>query len=54
MLSEMILSTEWHFFVTSHGKGLYDGLGDTIKRLAAKTSLQNINDPINNPAKFFI
>ena len=31
---------EWHFFATSHGKGPCDGLGGTIKRLAARASLQ--------------
>jgi hypothetical protein len=31
---------EWHFFVTSHGKNACDGVGGTLKRLAAKASLQ--------------
>ncbi|SMN01563.1 hypothetical protein SPONN_2634 [uncultured Candidatus Thioglobus sp.] len=31
---------EWHFSATSHGKGACDGLGGTVKRLAARTSLQ--------------
>ena len=31
---------EWHFSATSHGKGPCDGLGGTVKRLAAKASLQ--------------
>ena len=31
---------EWHFFATSHGKGPCDGVGGTIKRLAAYASLQ--------------
>lgn len=31
---------EWHFFATSHGKGPCDGIGGTIKRLAALASLQ--------------
>lgn len=30
----------WNFFAASHGKGQYDGLGGTIKRLSSKTSLQ--------------
>jgi hypothetical protein len=34
------IDAEWHFFATSHGKGPCDGLGGTIKRLAAKASLQ--------------
>jgi hypothetical protein len=31
---------EWHFFVTSHGKSDCDGVGGTLKRLAAKANLQ--------------
>ena len=34
------IDAEWHFFATSHGKGPCDGLGGTVKRLAAKASLQ--------------
>ena len=34
------VSAEWHFSATSHGKGACDGLGGTVKRLAARTSLQ--------------
>ena len=30
----------WHFFATSHGKGPCDGLGGTVKWLAAKANLQ--------------
>jgi hypothetical protein len=48
------ISAEWHFFATSHGKGPCDGLGGTIKRLAAKSSLQNVNNPINSAEKFFL
>lgn len=44
---------EWHFFATSHGKGPCDGLGGTIKRLAARASLMNINNPINTAVKFY-
>ncbi|MCP3667236.1 MAG: hypothetical protein GY696_32870, partial [Gammaproteobacteria bacterium] len=32
---------EWHFFATSHGKNACDGLGGTVKRLAARKSLQS-------------
>jgi len=31
---------EWHFYATAHGKGVCDGLVGTVKRLAAKASLQ--------------
>ena len=34
------VEAEWHFSATSHGKGACDGLGGTVKRLAARTSLQ--------------
>lgn len=34
------IEAEWHFFATAHGKGPSDGLGGTVKRLAAKASLQ--------------
>lgn len=47
------VKAEWHFFATSHGKGPCDGLGGTIKRLAARASLTNINYPINTPHIFF-
>ncbi len=31
---------EWHLSATSHGKGPCDGVGGTVKRLAARASLQ--------------
>ena len=34
------IPAEWHFFTTSHGKSACDGVGGTVKRLAAKASLQ--------------
>jgi hypothetical protein len=34
------IEAEWNFFTTSHGKGPSDGIGGTVKRLAAKASLQ--------------
>lgn len=36
------LDAGWHFFATSHGKSVVDGIGGTIKRLVAKASLQMI------------
>ena len=45
---------EWHFFATLHGKNACDGVGGTIKRLAARASLQNsITDQILNPIHWF-
>ena len=32
------------FRATSHGKGACDGLGGTVKRLAARASLQRLYD----------
>ncbi len=33
------IDAEWNFFSTSHGKGPCDGVGGTVKRLAAMASL---------------
>ncbi|GBN70056.1 hypothetical protein AVEN_138700-1 [Araneus ventricosus] len=43
--SDFKLKSEWHFFATSHGKSSCDGIGGTVKRLAARTSLHR---PYNN------
>ena len=34
------LTTTWSFFATSHGKSPCDGIGGTVKRKIARTSLQ--------------
>lgn len=48
------ISAEWHFFATSHGKGPCDGVGGTVKRLAARASLQRpYSDHITTPAELF-
>jgi hypothetical protein len=48
------IKAEWNFFTTSHGKGPCDGLGGTVKRLAARASLQRPYDKqILTPAAFF-
>lgn len=47
------MSAEWHFFPTSHGKGPCDGLGGTLKRLAARASLQRVHSPIQTPLELF-
>jgi hypothetical protein len=41
-MNKMLVSAERHFFATSHRKGPADGIGGTVKRLAAKTSLQKV------------
>ena len=45
---------EWHFSATAHGKGACDGVGGTVKRLAARASLQKpYNDQIMTPHQLF-
>lgn len=38
------VDAEWHYFATAHGKGPCDGVGGTLKREAARTSLQRPSD----------
>lgn len=48
------VEAEWHFYATSHGKGVCDGVGGTVKRLATKASLQNpVNNQILTPLQLF-
>ena len=48
------VKAEWHFAATSHGKGACDGLGGTVKRLAARASLQRpYNDQLMTPRQLF-
>ena len=48
------LKAGWHFFATSHGKNACDGVGCTIKRLAAHASLQRpISNQILTPLQLF-
>ncbi len=48
------IAAEWHFSATAHGKGACDGLGGTVKRLAARASLQKpYNDQIMTPHQLF-
>ena len=48
------VKAEWHFSATSHGKGACDGLGGTVKRLAARASLQRpYNDQQMTPRQLF-
>ena len=45
---------EWHFFATSHGKSPADGIAGTVKRTAAKASLQRpYEDQILTPIKLY-
>ena len=34
------IDAEWYFSATAHGKGPCDGVGGTVKRLAARARLQ--------------
>ncbi len=48
------ISAEWHFSATAHGKGACDGLGGTVKRFAARASLQKpYTDQIVTPRQLF-
>jgi hypothetical protein len=49
------IEAEWHFFATSHGKGPCDGIGGSVKRLAARSSLQRIGvaEPILDPLALY-
>lgn len=38
--TDFAITAEWNFFATSHGKSPCDGIGGTVKRLAARASLQ--------------
>ena len=38
--ADLGIQDEWHFSATSDGKGASDGVGGTVKRLAARASLQ--------------
>ena len=47
-------TAEWKFFATSHGKSPCDGIGGTVKRLAARVSLQAPREgQILNPESFY-
>ena len=52
--SDFGIPAEWHFSATSHGKGVCDGLGGTVKRLAARASLQRpYEDQIMTPHQLY-
>ena len=48
------MNAKWNFFATSYGKQPCDGIGGTVKRLAAKASLQrNLENQIVTPEAMF-
>lgn len=52
--SDFGADVEWHFTATSHGKGACDGVGGTVKRLAARASLQRpYESQIMTPRQLF-
>ena len=52
--SDFGVQAEWHFSATSHGKGACDGVGGTVKRLAARASLQRpYEEQIMTPYQLF-
>jgi hypothetical protein len=38
-MNKILVSVEWHFFTTSHGKGPADGIRGTVKKLTAEASV---------------
>lgn len=52
-LEDFKINAEWTLFPTSHGKESCDGIGGTLKRLAARASLQRVNNPIRTPKELF-
>ncbi|CAH0391660.1 unnamed protein product [Bemisia tabaci] len=51
---EFNVEAEWHHFATSHGKNACDGVGGTVKRLAARASLQRpYNEQIMTPRQLY-
>jgi hypothetical protein len=40
--ADVNIEVVWNYFASSHGKGPRDGIGGTVKRLAAKASLQHV------------
>ena len=44
-ISDCGVKCAWNFFATSHGKSPFDGIGETVKRLVTRASLQQ---PISN------
>lgn len=48
------IEAEWHFSATAHGKGSCDGVGGTVKREAARASLQRpYQDQITTPFELY-
>ena len=42
---ELNVTIDWMFFATSHGKGVVDGIGGTLKNMATRLNTSEVNDP---------
>lgn len=52
--SDFSVEAEWNFFASSHGKNACDGVGGSVKRLAALASLRMVGDEqITTPRQLF-
>ncbi|KAL5468830.1 hypothetical protein EMCRGX_G029952 [Ephydatia muelleri] len=53
-MKDFMIEAEWHFFATAHGKGAPDGIGGTLKRQAARASLQRpLDGQIQTPKQLY-
>ena len=48
-----VVSSTFIHCLSSHGKGACDGLGGTLKSLAARASVQRTTNPIQTPKELF-
>lgn len=46
------VTTDWHFFATSHGKGIIDGIGGTVKRSVWR-AVRNGSARASTPYQFY-
>ena len=46
------IKVNWHFFATSHGKGIIDGIGGTVKRSVWR-AVRSGNAEASSPYQFY-
>lgn len=52
--ADFSIEAEWNFFASYHGKNACDGIGGTVKRLAAQASLRMVyNEQIMTPRQLY-
>lgn len=52
--ADFSIEAEWNFFASSHGKNACDGVGGSVKRLAAQASLRMVyNEQIMTPRQLY-